>query len=347
VEHAAESAVDVAVRSAEVAQTPALPARRSSLARQFGWFGAGTALALLVVLMRDMQADPAPPGPVAVWTADRDAQRVFGLDASLLVAHRIAVDWPLEVEATRDGGLWVLRSDDGRAGSSSRLDRFDAQGALVAELFLEPCSDLAAIEGEDALVLEHVNNSVRLSRVRSEGSLFPLLDRPDLLCVAGSRASALVGTSTGSVLRVDPHSGAILSQVQLDGTIGDVAAGPSSGSAWALDTQGRLFLLDETLAIRWAAGIPFPCAHIGAVPDEERVWIADTTAPRIRRLGPGGVVELDRQDLPVSALDRTLAWTGGGALLLTPGAILHVDEHGALVPGQGGFAWLSDAARVR
>ncbi len=322
-------------------------ARRSPIARQFGWFGVGAALALLLTLMRDMQAGPAPPGPVALWTADRDAQRVFGLDANLIVASRIFVDWPLQLEPTRDGGLWVLRSDDGHAASSSRLDRFDSNGALLTELFLESCADLSILDGDEALVLEHVNNSIRLSRVRTEGSLFPLLDRPDLLCVTGSRASALVGTSTGALLRVDPHTGAILNQVHLDGTIGDLAPGPTPGSAFALDTQGRLFLLDDSLTIRWAAGVPFPCAHLGPVPDTERVWIADTTSPRIRRYGPNGVVELDISNLPSPGLDRTIAWSNHGVLLLTPGAILHIDELGALAPGQGGFAWISDAARIR
>jgi hypothetical protein len=322
------------------------PTPRSPLARQFGWFGVGAALALLLTLMRDMQAGPAPPGPVALWAADRDAQRVFGLDADLIVARRIAVDWPLQLEPTRDGGLWVLRSDDGHASSSSRLDRFDANGALVTELFLESCADLSLLDGDEALVLERVNNSIRLSRIRTEGSLFPLLDRPDLLCVSGSRASILLGTTTGTLLRVDAHTGAILAQLQLDGTIGDIAPGPTPGSAFALDTQGRLFLLDESLTIRWAAGVPYPSSHLGVVPDTERVYIADTSSPRVRRYGPSGVVELD-VTLPTSGLDRTLALSHNGALLLTPGAILHLDENGTLAPGQGGFAWLADAARVR
>jgi hypothetical protein len=331
-----------------VEDPPSRVAERTPLARQIGWFGAGAALALVLALVRDMQAEPAQPGPIAVWTTDRDAQRVFGLDTDLILARRIVVDWPLLVEATRDGGLWVLRSDDGQAGSSVRLDRFDAGGVLITELYLEGCVDLSVLEGDDALVLERANGSVRLSRVRTEGSLFPLLERADLACVTGSRASALVGTSSGAVLRVDPQ-GAVLAQVQLDGTIGDVVPGPANGSAWVLDTQGtgRLFLLDDALAITWAAGVGYASAHLGAVPGEERVWIADTGSPRVRRFGPAGVVEVDRQDLPAVALDRSVAWCNGGALLLSPGAILHLDAAGTLLPGQGGFAWLSDAARVR
>jgi len=330
-------------------RAPAARPERTPLARQVGWFGAGAVLALGLVLARDMQADPAQPGPVAVWTADRDAQRLFGLDADLIVARRIAVDWPLEVETTRDGGLWVLRSDDGQAGSSVRLDRFDAQGVLQTELWLEDCIALSVLEGEDALVLERAAGTLRLSRVRAEGSLFPLLERPDMRCVTGSRSSALVGTSTGALLRVDPHGGAILAEVQLGGAIGDVAPGPTIGSAWALDVHGtgRLLLLDEVLSVRWTAGVGHAAAHLGPVPNEERVWIAATDSARVRRFGPGGVVEVDRQGLPATALDRSVAWRNGGALLLTPGAVLHVDAAGVIAPGQGGFAWLSDAARVR
>jgi hypothetical protein len=346
VEHAVEPS-----RGADLLLSAAPPARdlrRSPFARHLGWFGVGAALALLVMLMRDMQADPAPPGPVAVWTADRDAHRVFGLDADLILARRIVADWPLEVEATHDGGLWVLRSDDGQAGSTSRLDRLGPDGSLITELFLENTIALSVLDEDQALVLERVNNSVRLSRVRTEGSLFPLLDRPDLACVSGSRAGILAGTSTGTVLRIDPGTGTLLAQIQLDGTIGDIVPGPRSGSSWALDTQGtgRLFLLDEALAIRWAAGVGFAGRHLGAVPGEERVWIADTGSQRVRRFGANGVVEIDRQNLPGIAFDRTLAWSGG-ALVLTPGAILRLDHDGMVVTGQGGFAWLSDAARAR
>ncbi len=151
------------------------------------------------------------------------------------------------------------------------------------------------------------------------------------------------------MLRVDPASGAVLAETQLDGEIQDLAPGPTPGSTWALDTQGtgRLFLLDDALAIRWVAGVGYPCAHLGPVPGEERVWIADTSSPRVRRFGPNAVVELDRQGLPSDHLGRSIAWRDGGVLLLSPAAILHVGSGGSIAPGQGGFAWLSDGARVR
>ena len=322
---------------------------RSSLARQLGWFGGGAALAVVFALTRDMQAAPAPPGETVLWAVDRDAHKLYGLDRDLLIERRVPVDWPLEVEATADGGTWILRSEDGTDHSTMRLDRLDPRGALITELYLERTRDLDVFERTDALVLEQVNGTVRLSRVREEGSLFPLLQRPDLVSVSGSAGSILCGTDTGTVLRVDPVSGAVLGELPLEGTIRDIAPGPTPGSAWALDTRGngRLFLLAADLTVRWAAGVGFPCAHLAPVPGEERVWIAGTASPRVRRIGPSGVIELESQGLPLNGLDRVVAWRDGGALLLAPGAILHVGSQGALAPGQGGFAWLSDAARVR
>lgn len=328
--------------------TPARRAGRSFFSRQLGWFGVGAALALAFALMREMQATPAPPGQTVVWAVDRDGHQLLGLDRDLLIERSVPVDWPLEVEATRDRGAWVLRSEDGQAGSTMRLDRFDAQGSLLTELYLESTRDLDLLDADQALVLERVNASVRLSRVRIEGSLFPILVRADLSCVCGSNATILCGTDNGAVLRIDPRTGAVIAEAQLGGIIGDIAVGPLSGSAWVLDTQGagRLFLLDPALAVTWVASVGFPSAHLGPVPGQERVWIADTTAARVRRFGPAGVIELDRQNLPAIGLDRVLAWRDG-ALILSPGAILRIDAQGQLAPGQGGFAWLSDAARLR
>jgi hypothetical protein len=323
---------------------------RSALFRQLGWFGGGAALAVLAALTRDMHAEPAAVGDTAFWAVDRDAHRLYGLDRDLLIGRAVPVDYPLEVEPVPDGGTWVLRSANGVTSASMRLDRLDPRGVVITELYLESCRDLDTLERDQALVLENVNGSVRLARVREEGSLFPLLSRPDLSCVSGSsNGTVLCGTSGGAVLRVDSQSGAVLAEVQLDGTIRDLAPGPTPGTVWALDTQGtgRLFLLEESLAIRWAAGVGFACAHLGAVPGEERVWVADTASARVRRFGANAVVELDQQGLPGNNFDRAIAWRDGGVLLITPGAIVHVAANGTVAAGQGGFAWLSDGARVR
>lgn len=325
------------------------PRGRSRFLGDLGWFGGGAALAALCALMGEMQAEPVVVGETVLWTVDRDASRLYGLDRELLIGRAVPVDYPLEVESVRDGGSWVLRSGDGTSGSSARLDRLDPRGVLLTELYLENCRALGCLERLDALVLENVNGTVRLSRVREEGSLFPLCSRPDLASVCGSAGSILCGTDLGAVVRIDPTSGAVLGEIQLGGRIGDVAPGPEPGSVWALDVQGtgRLLLLDAALSIRWSVGVGFPCAHVGPVTGEESAWVADTSSPRVRRFGPGGLVALDRQNLPAGNFDRTIAWRDGGALLLSPSAIVHVHRDGTLAPGQGGFAWLGDAARLR
>ena len=62
---------------------------------------------------------------------------------------------------------------------------------------------------------------------------------------------------------------------------------------------------------------------------------------------PGLSRGIDRADLPLDGLDRALGLERGGALLVAPGAILRLDARGATVPGQGGFAELSDLCRDR
>lgn len=292
---------------------------------------------------------PVPPGATVAWVADRDASRVFGLDADLLLARRIAVDWPLDVEPAHDGGLWVLRSAAGTSTSTHRLDRFDADGALVTELWLERATDLDVLAGgEQALVVEErAGSPSRLIRVRTEGGLFPLLEQAGLVCAAGERDAALVGTSTGEVLRVHAVTGAVLARARVGLRIADLAPGPAPGTAWALDdaANGRVILLEADLGVRWSRALSRPAAHLAPVRGEERVWLANTLEPCVVRFGPGGLLELERCGLPLPGLDRALAWRGG-AIVTAVGAILRLDAQGNLRPGQGGFEFAVDVAPV-
>ena len=112
------------------------------------------------------------------------------------------------------------------------------------------------------------------------------------------------------------------------------------------DAAGRrLLCLGPELELRWQVQLPIAAQHLGAPPGEERVWLADTSSPRVLRYGPGGALELDRAALPLSGLERALPWIDGAVLLAAPGAILHVDARGHLAPGQGGFNYLSALAR--
>lgn len=290
---------------------------------------------------------PTPPGDVAVWAADRDASRVFGLDADLRLARRIPVDWPLDVEPAHDGGLWVLRAETNLSSATHRLDRFDAQGAMVTELWVERALDLDVLAGgEQALLVEErLGYPPRVIRVRTEGSVFPLHERDGLLCVAGERDALLAGTGDGHVLRVHATSGAVLASASVGGRIADLAPGPTAGSAWALDVagNGRVLRLAADLAVVWSAPLPRAARWLAPVPGEERVWVACTSEPCVVRFGPGGALELDRCGLPLPGLERALAWRGG-VLVTAVGAVLRLDHEGNPRPGQGGFDYLVDLA---
>jgi len=312
--------------------------------------GLGTLLACLVALA-GAGPGPPPPGPVVLWAADRDGGRVFGLDRDLFLAQRIPVDWPLDVEPAGDGGLWVLRSGGGTSQSTHRLDRFASDGALITELWLEHARDLDVLAGgEQALIVEAREQALtRLLRVRDEGSLFVLLERDGLACIAGERAAALVGTTDGTVLRVDVASASVVATAQLGGSIVDLAPGPERGTVWALDGAGtgRVLLLAPDLTVRWTVNLPRRAAHLAAVRGEERVWLANTDSACVLRYGPGGALELDRCGLPLPGLDRAVAWRDG-LVVAAVGAILRLDASGNLMPGQGGFDALSDLApRIR
>jgi hypothetical protein len=295
---------------------------------------------------------PPRPGPVVLWTTDRDAHRVYGLDADLLVARRVELDWPLEVESCRDGGAWVLRSGDGTPTGSCRLDRIADDGSVAFEVAVGRCTDLAALEARFALVIEKgsgANGVDRLLRLGDEGGQRVLFETSDLSCVADSRAAVAVGTERGEVVRLDPRvEGAVLDRVHLGGRVLDLAPGPSPGSLWVLVDEGgaRLHLLGPDLALCWAVDVGLAAGHLAPIEGEERVWLADTLRPVVRRFGPGGVLEVERTDLPLAGLDRAVAWSGGGVLLAAPGAILHLDRGGRLRPGQGGFDFLVDLDRA-
>lgn len=286
---------------------------------------------------------------MALWATDRDGDRVLGLGPDLLLQRALDLPAPTEIEARRDGGAWVLSAEGGGPLGPHRLLRLDAQATPLASTGIGAPLDLAAVDGEDALVTELAAGGLgRLSRVTADGSTQVLVEEPGLACAAGRGSQALAGTSGGEVLLIALPGGAVLARRALGGPIGDVAPGPGAGEWWALDVGGqpRLHLLAADLAPKWSASSGLRALHLVEVPGEERVWLADTTESRLRRYGPGGVLEIDRYDLRLSGLDRGTSWIGGGLLCVAPGALLHLDVQGRPAPGQGGFRFLVDAARV-
>ena len=96
----------------------------------------------------------------------------------------------------------------------------------------------------------------------------------------------------------------------------------------------------------WSAPTGLAALQLAPVPGAEQVWLADVSEPRVRRFGAGGVLELELDPAPLSGLQRGAADGSGAVLLTAPGALLAYDGWGAARPGQGGFTYLTDVARV-
>jgi len=316
-------------------------------------FGAGLLLALCAALIAGTRIDPgarvlSQVGPVYRWAVDRDAHEICGLDEDLLIAWRLPVAWPLAVRLRKDGRAWVLHSVGGSASAPCRLIRADLGGVVEAETGLGPCSALALHDEGQAVVIERLSGSPageRLVCVDYQGHQRILAETPGLACVACSGSSIFAGTGAGEVLEWPTLApGAQPSRAQLEGPIVALAPGPSPGSAWVLLGEGgaRLGLLDPGLVLRWSSATRGRSSHLGPVEGEERVWIGDRESSLLQRFGPGGHLELERWNLPVAGVEKVLAWRSTGVELVTPGAILRLDDRGRNLPGQGGFAYLVD-----
>jgi hypothetical protein len=341
----------------ELSSTGPADGRRESSLRELGWLGTGALIALGVSLIDGSKGEArapvlAPPGAVEVWAVDRDGQELCGLDADLVLARSVRLGSPLAVRSCRGGGAWVLRASSGTAAGPRRLARIGADGSIAAEIELGACAAFAPLDQGGVLVVERGTGSGiadRLLRCDENGGREIVFEAAGISCVIASRAGLLAGTSRGEILRsgsVSPD--AAVERATLAGAIVDLAPGPTAGSAWVLfgERGSTLGLLGSELALLWSTPTGLRSAHVAPVEGEERVWIADVERPTVRRFGPAGALELDRSDLPLPGLDRVVAWTKGGALLVSPGAILRVDRRGRMMPGQGGFDDLKDLARA-
>lgn len=299
---------------------------------------------------RVREADaPLPTAHVAVWITDRDADHVYGLNRDLLLVRSVAVRAPIEIEGRSDGGAWVVSSTNADPLGRHQLMRLTADGSIVAHAQLAPVFDLASDEFGRAEVVDFDANGERV-RV-FDASAAPIWQRawPGASSAAAQGASILVGTSTGELALFDlTSSTAAPLRIFWGGSISDVAPGPASGTWWALDAHGacRVALFDAALAVIWSKTVGLHALHLAAQKGVERVWVADTTQPHVRRFGPGGALEIDRADVPLGGLDRACAALGSTLLLTAPGALLRLDSNGQNLPGQAGFDFLVDVSTV-
>lgn len=293
------------------------------------------------------------PGPPRYFVADRDAGEVVALDADLLVVRKYAFALPVEIETRRDGGLWVAGATHGGPLGPHCLRRLEAGGRVAVEIRIGPVLDLDTLDGGPALVVSALPDGAREALlVHSAGASLALSNDADLACIAGAGTRVAVGTGRG-VLRIhDASGGAVLQRRELGGALGDVAAGPESGTWWVLDARGgpderRILLLGPDLSTRWERRVGLLAHRLGPVPAEERVWVVDSAAPLARRFGPGGALEVPLARLELSGCERVLARSSAGAVFAAPGALLVIDAAGRPLPGQGGFDFLVDVAESR
>lgn len=314
--------------------------------------GAGAlACALALVLGAARLPFAMGPRPVRFWAADRDAQRVFGLDDELVARRTIDCGWPRDVEARADGGLWVLRSGGPSSILGDRLDSFSPAGDLENEMSLAAASELALCEGRDAITIEAgaaANGADRVWRVAPDGSATILFEAPALACLLCVGRDVWLGARTGRLVRIaSDGSRRVVAAFDHDAEWGALAAGPRPGELFALDLRAprRLCLLSAELELRRATVLGFDARALAPIASTGRVWLADSSGARVRRYGPAGQLELE---VPVSLFgpDRPLALADGGVLCAAPGAILRLDADGQVLPGQGGFSFLSDLARA-
>ena len=322
--------------------------RRTTLGLASG--GLAGALALFLGSTRvGLGGDEEPPrsGPPEVWVSDRDGQALIGLDRHLLVAARVDIPGPTEVEACDDGGLWAVSAREGDPLGAYDLLRLAPDGKLADPIEVGVVIDLAAVAGGDALVVErNEDGSTRVRRFAADGRASPVAELPDASCASGARDRVIVGTASGAVLA---FGGGTPRHAQLGGSICDVAPGPSARGWWALDRgrsgASRLMLLDEELRMLWTLQCELEGGQLAPVPNQERVWIVGASRPLAFRFGPGGVPELASGPLPQVGLGRAAALDDGGLLVTSPGALLRLDARGRIATGQGGFDFLTDVAR--
>jgi len=333
----------------ERAREPRGPTRRVALAglASFACCSLGALLGLAAEALMPGEARQAP-GPACYWVSDRDAQEVVALDADLIVTARTALERPIELRARADGGLWVACATSGGPTGPHVLRRLTSSGAIANESPIGALFDLDCLDGDRALVVEALPDGTRLASIVTDGLRRTLAAAAGPSCITGRDAQVVVGTEQGVLTLHSAHDpGGVVATRAVGGMLADVAPGPRSATWWVLDANGgaagsRILLLDGNLATLWAKPAGLSALHLAPVPRSERVWIADANAPIARRFGPQGVIEIPVAPLAMSGADRGLGLVDGGALLVAPGALLHLDGLGATAPGQGGFDFLVD-----
>lgn len=283
---------------------------------------------------------------VTTWLADRDGDRVFGLDADHLLRTRQTLRRPLRVEARRDGGVWVVHAH-GRKDEPHALTRLDEWGVPAATVALEEVRDLASWRGREALVLEHGRGGMdRVLRISGSGRTRTLFEGSELSAIAAEGDRVYIANRAGVVRALDLLSEDIVLTQAPCGGRPVLALEVVPSAIWLLSggEETTLTRLDTALRARSSTRVQLTAETLIAARDGS-VWVPDRTRPTLGRFHGSGL--FDRQvRSELVGLGRGISGPDGEVWVVAPGALLIWDAQGEPRPGQGGFEFLVDVSRV-
>lgn len=309
-------------------------------------------------------------GEPVVWVADRDRSRIYGLDADMILSQRREVGWPLRVVARSDGGLWVARSGNATPDFGARLTLLlpETGGPGVqpsgwqeaGELWLDAFVDCALAPDDSLWCLERsAEGSTRLLHVRSDVTTECLL-QGQFLHVRVTRAGVWCVTADQRLLHVS-FQGAVQGAISWGRPIVDlVPEGTAHHGMWVLlgGEQHALTCVQANLTALWWRELPVRATELALDPEVHgsagvrRGWLLDPRRGALLRVaqgvGPAPEVTLAvvTPQVALAAPRLLLALPDGVAVVASPGGLLRYDHAGQILPGQGGFGWISSLARA-
>lgn len=333
------------------------------------WFG-GALLALVAsgAELACSSSRARETRPIAVWVADRDGRALVGLDRELYPQRHLSLDeWPTAAVPAPDGGVWVALA---RAGphAAHRLLRVFADGRRGPESppfepLASPRPVVAVPDGRGGVLVWSGQRTLELLRVDAHGRTervggpWPVptssvTTAPGAgsalgtlpVSMAGSAGPAggwLVGDSAGGLWMLSQEA-RLLGHSPSRGSPVVEVAGRVGGGWWVLLEDGRLLGLGAALELEWERATGISGARL-ALPDRDRAWVAGSG--RSLCVGSTGTPLGRAPPLAGYDLEAGCGW-GAGALFAAQGALVHVDESGALAPGQGGFEYIAALARA-
>ncbi len=268
----------------------------------------------------------------AVWVvADRSRNQLVWLDRDLIVTGRWSVPCPVAI-AWGDGRLWVASAVEGRGDGAHRLHCLDRHGRLRGTWFTGPVLGLASRPGGiyllgrsgpgSELLWFFTSNGIRMGRIRTPGAKL----------IKESATGIWILGAPGKVTWIPDGS---TKSPEITATPAHIQ------SQRGVQTRGmELWCRGPAKASKWYR---FTVGGSGWGEARERPWLPPAldghwpSGPRERR-PPALVAWMDAQAI---IPDMHGSWLVRGTDYLW-----RMDRHGIPLVGQGGFGFLTGAARL-